>query len=135
MNYALLSYQNCICTFMRCGHLTYDSWIWLKVTCMASKACNRKSAKKIHKIVDFWWFIPHSRIDYFVAKLLSTSSSVSFLMKLGYWGHYFKKQYSSSSFLFTCTVLPHASIANFPNLDFTLIFEKFMLFYDIGTQF
>ena len=27
-----------------------------------------------------------------------------------------------------CTVQPHASIANFPNLDFMLIFEKFRLF-------
>jgi hypothetical protein len=27
-----------ICTFMRCGHLTYDPWIWLKVISMASTA-------------------------------------------------------------------------------------------------
>ena len=42
---ALLSHKNDICTFMRCGHLTYDPWIWLKVTSMASTASNRKSAK------------------------------------------------------------------------------------------
>ena len=42
---ALLSHKNGICTFMRCGHLTYDPWIWLKVTSMASTASNRKSAK------------------------------------------------------------------------------------------
>ena len=42
---ALLSHKNSICTFMRCGHLTYDPWIWLKVTSMASTASNRKSAK------------------------------------------------------------------------------------------
>ena len=41
----LLSHKNGICTFMRCGHLTYDPWIWLKVTSMASTASNRKSAK------------------------------------------------------------------------------------------
>ena len=34
-----------------------------------------------------------------------------------------------------CTVLPHASIANFPNVDFMLIFEKFRLFHDVGTHF
>jgi hypothetical protein len=30
---------------MRCGILTYEPWIWLKVTSMASTASNRKSAK------------------------------------------------------------------------------------------
>ena len=45
MKNALLSYKNCICTFLRCGILTYDPWIWLKVTSMASTASNRKSAK------------------------------------------------------------------------------------------
>ena len=33
------------------------------------------------------------------------------------------------------TVLPHASIANFPNLDFMHIFEKFRLFHDVGIHF
>ena len=42
---ALLSHKNKICTFMRCGNLTYDPWIWLKVTSMASTASDRKSAK------------------------------------------------------------------------------------------
>ena len=42
---ALLSHKNSICTFMRCGHLTYDPWIWLKDTSMASTASNRKSTK------------------------------------------------------------------------------------------
>ena len=32
---ALLSHKNSICIFMRYGHLTYDSWILLKVTFMA----------------------------------------------------------------------------------------------------
>ena len=45
MKNALLCHKNGICTFMRCGHLTYDPWIWLKVTSMASTASNRKSAK------------------------------------------------------------------------------------------
>ena len=39
--------KNKICTFMRCGHLTYDPWIWLKVTSMASTASNRKNAKNL----------------------------------------------------------------------------------------
>ena len=47
----LLSHKNGICTFMRCGNLTYDTWIWLKVTSMASTASNRKSAK-IHKFFE-----------------------------------------------------------------------------------
>ena len=34
----LLSHKNSICTFMRCGNLTYDTLIWLKVTSMASTA-------------------------------------------------------------------------------------------------
>ena len=34
-----------MCTFMRCGHLTYNPWVWLKVTSMASTASNRKSDK------------------------------------------------------------------------------------------
>ena len=40
--------------------------------------------------MDFWWSIPHweTRIGHFVAKLLATSSSVSFLMKWGCWGHW-----------------------------------------------
>ena len=42
---ALISHRNRICTFMRCGNLIYDPWIWLKVTSMASTASNRKSAK------------------------------------------------------------------------------------------
>ena len=43
---------------------------------------------KIHKIVDFWQFIPHwePKIGHFVARLMATSSSVSFLMKWGCWG-------------------------------------------------
>ena len=41
----LLSHKNGICIFMRCGNLTYDPWIWLKVTSTASTASNRKSAK------------------------------------------------------------------------------------------
>ena len=41
----LLSHKNDICTFMRCGHLTYDPWIWFKITSMASTASNRKSVK------------------------------------------------------------------------------------------
>ena len=41
----LLGHKNGICTFIRCGNLTYDTWIWLKATSMASTASNRKSAK------------------------------------------------------------------------------------------
>ena len=51
-NKRLLGHQKCtfkskngICIFMRCGHLTYDPWIWLKVTSMASTASIRKNAK------------------------------------------------------------------------------------------
>jgi hypothetical protein len=62
---ALLSHKNGICTFMRCRHLTYDPWIWLKVTSMASTASNRKSAR-----------------------LMAASCSVSFLMKWGCWSHW-----------------------------------------------
>ena len=34
----LLSHKNGICTFMRCGNLTYDTWIWLKITFLSSTA-------------------------------------------------------------------------------------------------
>ena len=34
----LLSHKNGICTFMRCGNLTYDTWIWLKITSLSSTA-------------------------------------------------------------------------------------------------
>ena len=40
---AILSHKNGI--FMGGGDLTYDPWIWLKVTSMGSTASNRKSAK------------------------------------------------------------------------------------------
>ena len=43
---ALLSYKNCICTFMRCGHLTYDTWIWLKITPLSSTASVLKECQK-----------------------------------------------------------------------------------------
>ena len=33
---ALLRHENRICTFLRCRILTYEPWIWLKVTSMAS---------------------------------------------------------------------------------------------------
>ena len=36
--HALLSHKNRICTFMRCRHLTYDTWIWLKITSLSSRA-------------------------------------------------------------------------------------------------
>ena len=35
---ALLSHKNKICTFMRCVNLTYDPWIWLKITSLCSTA-------------------------------------------------------------------------------------------------
>ena len=35
---ALLSNKNGICTFLRCGHLTYDPWVWLKITSLSSTA-------------------------------------------------------------------------------------------------
>ena len=34
----LLSHKIWICTFMRCGHLTYDTWLWLKITSLSSTA-------------------------------------------------------------------------------------------------
>ena len=34
----LLSHKNGICTFMRYGNLTYDAWIWLKITSLSSTA-------------------------------------------------------------------------------------------------
>ena len=44
-NKCLLGHQKCtlshkhkICTFMRCGILTYDPWIWLKITSLSSTA-------------------------------------------------------------------------------------------------
>ena len=39
---ALLGHKNGICTLLRCGHLTYDPWIWLKVTSLSSTASKRK---------------------------------------------------------------------------------------------
>ena len=33
----LLSHKNNICTFMRCGNLTYDTCIWLKITSFCSE--------------------------------------------------------------------------------------------------
>ena len=85
----LLSHKNGICTFIRCGILTYDPWIWLKVTSMASTASNRR-VPKIHKIEHFWWSIPHwvTRIGHFVARLMATSCSVNLFMKWGCWGHW-----------------------------------------------
>ena len=38
IKYTLLSHKNSICTFMRCGNLTYDTWIWLKITSLSSTA-------------------------------------------------------------------------------------------------
>ena len=35
---ALISQKNGICTFMRCGILTYDPWILLKITSLSSTA-------------------------------------------------------------------------------------------------
>ena len=35
---ALLSHKNGICTFMRCGNLSYDPWIWLKILSLSSTA-------------------------------------------------------------------------------------------------
>ena len=37
-----------MCTFMRCGHLTYDPWIWLKVTSLSSTASVLNECKKIY---------------------------------------------------------------------------------------
>ena len=31
------SHKNGICTLMRCGHLTYDTWIWLKMDIFEAK--------------------------------------------------------------------------------------------------
>ena len=44
----LLSHKNGICTFMRCGNLTYDTWIWLKVTSLSSTASVLNECKKIY---------------------------------------------------------------------------------------
>ena len=43
---ALLSHKNCICTFMRCGHWTYDTWIWLKMTSLSSTASVLKECQR-----------------------------------------------------------------------------------------
>ena len=37
-----------ICTFMRCGHLTYDTWIWLKITSQSSTASDLNECKKMY---------------------------------------------------------------------------------------
>ena len=49
-----------------------------------------ESVPKIHKIDNFWQFIPHceTKIGHFVARLMATSSSVSVLMKWGCCGHW-----------------------------------------------
>ena len=33
---------------MRCGHLTYDTWIWLKITSQSSTASDLNGCKKIY---------------------------------------------------------------------------------------
>ena len=38
--------------FPRLHHLTYDPWIWLKVTSMASIASNIKSAEKAVEVIE-----------------------------------------------------------------------------------
>ena len=38
IKYTLLSHKNGICTFLKCGNLTYDTWICLKITFLSSTA-------------------------------------------------------------------------------------------------
>ena len=33
---------------MRCGHLTYDTWIWLEITSLSSTASVPNGCKKIY---------------------------------------------------------------------------------------
>ena len=39
---------------MRCGHLTYDPWIWLKVTSMASPASDLNNGRISLEIPSFY---------------------------------------------------------------------------------
>ena len=46
---ALLSNKEEMNTFMRCGNLTYDPWIWLRLTSMASTASNISQISASHE--------------------------------------------------------------------------------------
>ena len=50
---AFLSHKNSICTFMRCGNLTYDPWIWLKITSLSSTASVLKDGRISLEIPSF----------------------------------------------------------------------------------
>ena len=71
---------------MRCGHLTYDL---VESNIHGLHSLQQQEWQKIHKIVDFCWFIPpwETKIGHFVARLIATSCSVSVLMIWGCWGH------------------------------------------------
>ena len=56
----LLSHKNGICTFLRCGNLTYDPWIWLKKTSLSSTASVLKDGRISLEIPSF-----HSEIFLF----------------------------------------------------------------------
>ena len=49
----LLSHKNNICTFMRCGNLTYDTCIWLKITSLSSTASVLKDGRISLEIPSF----------------------------------------------------------------------------------
>ena len=56
---ALLSHKNGICTFMRCGILTNDPWILMKITSLASTASVLNDAEfhlKFHHSVQKYFF-------------------------------------------------------------------------------
>ena len=49
----LLSHKHKICTLMRCGILTYDSWIWLKITSLSSTASDLNDGRISLEIPSF----------------------------------------------------------------------------------
>ena len=70
----------------------FDLWpldlVESNIHCLHS--LQQKECPKIHNIVDFCWSTPHweTRLGHFIARLMATSCSVSFLMKWGCWGHW-----------------------------------------------
>ena len=71
---------------------TFDLWPLdlVESTIHGLHSLRQQEWQKVHKIVDFWWFIPQweTKIGNFFAKLMESSCSVSFLMKWGCWGHW-----------------------------------------------
>ena len=61
------TFQSWICTFMRCGHFTYDFWIWLKVTSPSSTASDLNDGRISLEIPSFCseFFFQNIKIRWF----------------------------------------------------------------------